>query len=73
MADQSTMWVFQNIYEPTQKDGKWVVYYRNTQTNKWEERQFDIHEESYNFYYKKMKQLTDYYNVFLRELGVRSK
>lgn len=73
MADKSTLWVWQNIYEPTQKNGKWVVYYRNTQTNKWEEQSFGVHEDAFDFYYKKTKELTDYYNVFLRELGVKQK
>ena len=73
MADKSALWVFQNIYAPTQKDGKWVVYYRNTQTNKWDEQSFDVHEKAFDFYYKKTKELTNYYNTFLRELGVKQR
>ena len=73
MADGSALWVFQNIYEPTQKDGKWIVYYRNTRTNKWDEQPFEAHEKAFDFYYKKTKELEVYYNTFLRELGVRKK
>ena len=72
MPDKSALWVWQHIYEPTQtNDGKWTVFYK--QNNKWEEKKFDVHEEAYTFYYKKMKELTNYYNTFLRELGVKQR
>lgn len=69
MADGSAVFVFQNLYEPTQKDGKWVVYFR--QTKEWEEKSFDVHEDAFNFYYRKAKELKNYYNVFLRDLGLK--
>lgn len=69
MADKSTLWVWQNIYEPTMQNGKWVVHYRDTRLNKWQEESFDTHEEAYNMYYAKYKELQVYYNTFLRELG----
>ena len=68
MPEGSAMFVFQNLYEPTQKDGKWVVYFKKDKG--WEEKSFDIHEDAYDFYYRKSRELANYYNVFLRELGL---
>lgn len=73
MANGCALFVFNSIYEPTQKDGKWVVFFKNPRTNKWEEKKFDVHEEAYTFYWKKNRELANYYNTFLRELGVKQK
>lgn len=72
MADGSTLFVFNNLYEPKLiEDGKWKVFFKNPRTDKWEEQVFDEHEKAFDYYYKKTKELQVYYNTFLRELGMK--
>ena len=71
MANGEALFVFNSIYEPTQKDGKWVVFFKNPRTNKWEEESFVEHEKAYDHYWRKTKELQVYYNTFLREIGMK--
>ena len=72
MADKSALWVFQNLYEPKLvENGKWVVHYKSQHDNAWKSETFNTHEEAYNMYYAKYKELKVYYNTFLREIGMR--
>lgn len=74
MPDKSALWVFQNLYEPQLvENGKWRVHYKSQHTNKWESQTFDEHEKAFDFYYAKQKELSVFYNTFLRELGVKRK
>lgn len=74
MADGSALWVWQQIYEPSLTADGWTVHYRDPYDNsKWNQQSFAEHEKAYDFYWKQTKTLRDYYNTFLRELGVRSK
>lgn len=74
MANGCELWVWQHIYEPQLvEDGKWRVHYKSQHDNAWKSETFNTHEEAYNMYYAKYRELKVYYNTFLRELGVKQK
>lgn len=69
MADGSVLYSFQNLYEPVQNSNSWVVHYK--QNDEWKSETFISRETAVAFYQKKVRELRAFYNMFLRELGVK--
>lgn len=71
MADKAVLWAYQQIHEPHQCAGGWKVCYK--ENNVWKEKEFPEHEKAYDFYWKQYENYMNFYNVFLRELGVKQR
>ena len=69
MPDQAVLWAYQQIHEPHQCVGGWKVCYK--EKDQWKEKEFAEHEKAYDFYWKQYNNYKNYYNVFLRELGMK--
>lgn len=69
MPDQSVIYAFQQIVEPTQCPDGWKVAYK--ENDQWKDKVFPEHEKAYDFYWKQYKYYKNFYNVFLREVGIK--
>lgn len=69
MADSSVLYAFQNLYEPQEENGFWVVNYK--QNGEWKKESRATRESAVAFYQKKDRELRAFYNRFLRELGAK--
>lgn len=69
MPDGSVLYCFQNLYEPQEENGMWVVHYK--QNDKWQSEACMTRESAVAFYQKKTRELRSFYNRFLRELGAK--
>lgn len=71
MPDKSSLWAWQQIYEPVPGfDGTWIVNYRDFD-GEWKQKSAPDRGQAYDFYYTKYRAYQTYYNVFLRELGIK--
>ena len=69
MADSSVLYAFQNLYEPQEENGFWIVNYK--QNGEWKKEYRATRELAWELYHKKTRELRDYYHKFLREVRVR--
>lgn len=67
MPDNSTLWVWQQIYEPVPGfDGTWIVNYKDFD-GVWKQTSAPDRGQAYNFYYQKFRSYQTYYYVFIRD------
>ena len=71
MPDNSSLWAWQQIYEPVPGfDGTWIVNYKDFD-GEWKQHSAPDRGQAYDWYYQKYRAYQTYYNVFLRELGIK--